>query len=99
MTPLVSKMRKTGKVSATPVPRKGGHPYAVHWATEEIRRAGAGKVFVRTDPEAALRKLMESVQLNGIHWYLRENSAVGWHAGEAENAVGMLSEGEYDYFK
>ena len=27
---LVSKVRRTGKVSATPVPRKGGHPYAVH---------------------------------------------------------------------
>ena len=30
---------------------------------------------------------MESVQLNGFHWCIQENSAVGRHAGEAENTV------------
>ena len=33
------------KISAMPVPRKGGHPYAVHWGTEDIQRTGSGKVM------------------------------------------------------
>ena len=85
-------MRKTGKVSATPVPRKGGRPHAVHWVTEQIRRAGTDKVVVRTDQEAAIRKLMEAVQLNGVHWCIKEGSAVGRHAGEAESAVRQIKD-------
>ena len=35
----------------------------MYWVSEDIRRAGAGEVMVMTDQEAALRALMEPVQL------------------------------------
>ena len=88
---LVSKVKPTGKIGATMVPRKGGNPYAVHWVTEEIKRTGKQEVKVRTDQEKAIRALIEGARVAGSECQL-DHSAVGRHVGDAENAVKQVKD-------
>ena len=40
-----------GRIRASQVPKKGGHPYAIHVVTQELRMLGYREVRVRTDQE------------------------------------------------
>jgi hypothetical protein len=61
---LVVRDRRTKYVTATVVPRKGDHPYAVHRVGIDITNVlGYKRCFVKTDQERAIRKLKSAVRL------------------------------------
>ena len=60
---LVLRDRRTKYVTATVVPRKGDHPYAVHRVGIDITSVlGYKRCFVKTDQERAIRKLKSAVR-------------------------------------
>ena len=60
---LVLRDRRTKYVTASVVPRKGDHPYAVHRVGQDLANIlGYKRTFLKSDQEPAIRKLKDAVR-------------------------------------
>ena len=91
---LVSKDKKSGKMIAMVVPRKGDHPKAIQMYAREIRRLGHGSMVIKSDQEPSIVSFKEKVRKelgSGYEIKMEESPAYSHQSnGEMEQMVGHL---------